>query len=710
MSLEQIIDEIIEKTAKNIVLAIPLGLGKPNQFVNAIYNRAKQDSSIKLTIITALSLTKPVQKQALAKRLADPILERIFTDYVELDYIKDSAAKKLPDNIVLKEFFFQPGSQVKNSTAQQQYISSNYTHVARDLLNQGINVTAQMVAKRELPDGEVQYSLSCNPEVTLDVEKLLQQRNNRDSLIVIAQVNENLPFMVNDAIVDAQDFDYLIDDKAHNTALFATPNNPVGLVDHAIGFHASTLVKDAGTLQIGIGSLGDAIANNLITRHQHNDDYQKIFEQQDYAAETLSLIDEIGGLSSFEQGLLGTSEMFVPGFMELRNAGIIKREVYNHLGLQTLINQKKISKQLKPDTLEIMYQEGYLLPVLTPDLLLELQHYGILSDALSIERNQCIDSVSGKVLSTDLTDADNRAELAQLALGNELKNGHFMQGGFFLGHNGFYDYLRQLPESERGGINMTNISYINDVVMESELKFAQRQQARYLNTVFHATLLGASAADMFEDGKVLSGVGGQYNFVAQAHEVPDGRSILMLRSTFAKKQTSNILFNYGHNTIPRHLRDIYITEYGVADLRSKSDADIVKAMLNISDSRFQADLMSQAKAAGKLEAGYQIPERYRNNTPESLAERFKFAKQAGYFAAFPFGSDLTDEEITLGKCLRKLEAQSSTKLGKLKVALKLLTAKPSAAEQPYLQRMGLSDPQDFNESMLQRQVVLALRS
>ena len=32
-------------------------------------------------------------------------------------------------------------------------------------------------------------------------------------------------------------------------------------------------------------------------------------------------------------------------------------------------------------------------------------------------------------------------------------------------------------------------------------------------------------------------------------------------------------------TIPRHLRDIVITEYGVADLRGQSDAEVVKRLL-----------------------------------------------------------------------------------------------------------------------------------
>jgi acyl-CoA hydrolase len=44
------------------------------------------------------------------------------------------------------------------------------------------------------------------------------------------------------------------------TPCSAPPNNKVSAADYAIGLHASSLVVDGGTLQIGIGSLGDAIA------------------------------------------------------------------------------------------------------------------------------------------------------------------------------------------------------------------------------------------------------------------------------------------------------------------------------------------------------------------------------------------------------------------------------------------------------------------
>ena len=98
-------------------------------------------------------------------------------------------------------------------------------------------------------------------------------------------------------------------------------------------------------------------------------------------------------------------------------------------------------------------------------------------------------------------------------------------------------------------------------------------------------------------GRVVSGVGGQYNFVAQAHALPDARSILMLRAAREKdgKHTSNIVWSYGHITIPRHLRDVVITEYGVARLLDKNHRQRAEELIRIAHPDFRDELHKQAQ-------------------------------------------------------------------------------------------------------------------
>jgi acyl-CoA hydrolase len=132
------------------------------------------------------------------------------------------------------------------------------------------------------------------------------------------------------------------------------------------------------------------------------------------------------------------------------------------------------------------------------------------------------------------------------------------------------------------------------------------------------SLLGAASSDTLPNGRVVSGVGGQYNFVAMANELPDGRSLLLVRSTRhdGGELRSNVVWNSEQVTIPRHVRDIFITEYGCADLRGKTDEECVIALLAVSDARFQDTLAAAAKRAGKLRADCGIPTRNRQNLPE----------------------------------------------------------------------------------------------
>jgi len=191
---------------------------------------------------------------------------------------------------------------------------------------------------------------------------------------------------------------------------------------------------------------------------------------------------------------------------------------------------------------------------------------------------------------------------------------------------------------------MRAIGRINDIYGDEALTRVQRRDGRFINTSMMITLLGAAVSDALESGEVVSGVGGQYNFVAMAHPLEDARSILQVRSTRTKSgggTVSNLVYNYGHTTIPRHLRDMVVTDHGIADLRAKTDGEVIEALLAIADSRFQDELREHAQRAGKLDASYEIPVQHRDNRPESYRAVLASFRERGFFPAYPFGSDLT---------------------------------------------------------------------
>jgi acyl-CoA hydrolase len=298
-------------------------------------------------------------------------------------------------------------------------------------------------------------------------------------------------------------------------------------------------------------------------------------------------------------------------------------------------------------------------------------------------------------------------------LAADVPGGHYLRGAFFLGTRELYEWLAATEADDSGAISMGPVSNVNHLYGDHQtLAMLQRRGARFFNTCMMATLLGSAVSDGLEDGHVVSGVGGQYNFVAMAHELPGGRSALLLRSTRNVDGgiESNIRWSYGHTTIPRHLRDLYITEYGIADLRGKSDSECIEAMLSICDARFLDALCAEAKSHGKLAADFVIPEAWRRHRPETLREALAPLQKKGLLPLFPFGSDFTEIEQRLLPALNWLQASSTHWRGKLALLRVLCRPGPVAAgEAEALARMGLTAPSTFADRLQRRLLQAALR-
>jgi acyl-CoA hydrolase len=273
-------------------------------------------------------------------------------------------------------------------------------------------------------------------------------------------------------------------------------------------------------------------------------------------------------------------------------------------------------------------------------------------------------------------------------------DGAVLHAGFFLGSRAFYRTLREMPREMASRFRMTSISFVNQLYGGEEATRRARVDARFINDAMMATVLGDVVSDGLEDGRIVSGVGGQYNFVTQAFALEGARSMILLRAsrTVKGKSQSNIRWRYGHTTIPRHLRDVIVTEYGVADIRGKSDRDVIAATLAITDSRFQSELMRHAKDAGKLERSFELPKAARDNTPDAIERALKPAMEAGLLPPFPFGSDFTDTEQRLLPALQALKSASAGQLGGL--LLRGLLAKPEGA---CLERLKLAHPKTLAE-------------
>jgi hypothetical protein len=212
-----------------------------------------------------------------------------------------------------------------------------------------------------------------------------------------------------------------------------------------------------------------------------------------------------------------------------------------------------------------------------------------------------------------------------------------------------------------------------------------------------ATVLGDVISDGVEDGRIVSGVGGQYNFVAQGFALEGARSAIVVRASRKAKGRvqSNIRWRYGHTTIPRHLRDMIVTEYGIADIRGRSDRDVIAAMLAITDSRFQDELLRQAKDAGKIERSFELAAMLYDNTPDAIERALKPTADGGLLPMFPFNTDFTEIEQRLVPALAALQSASSSQLAGLFLRGLLSRSKDNEC----LNRMGLTPPKNLLQAL-----------
>ncbi len=613
--VQQLVDAVIEQRGRRLKVAFPLGIGKPNHMANELVSRAVDGEIEELDILTALSLSTPQPGGSqLQRRLMEPVLDRLYAGVPDLDYVNLRARKTLPETIRVQEFFHSPGSVLSLPSAQRMHRNVNFTDGLRMMYDADLDLIGQMVAPS---DGG--WDLSCNTDISVELFPKLRANAPSERPILAAQVNRRLPELGDTAVVDDGTFDMVVDDERYDHELFSLPNLPVSNQEYAIGLRAASLLRDGGTVQIGIGGLGTALSWASLLRHEDDTTYRQIIDDLKPTAEQRNLVKKLGGTGPFDKGLYASTEMFVEGLLYMAQRGVLKREV---------------------------------------------------DDAV-------------------------------------------LHGAFYLGSQRFYDELRDLDDEMRRRLSMRAVRFTNLLYGNEEQKRQQRVDARFFNSAMMVTALGSVVSDGLEDGRVVSGVGGQYEFVSQAHYLEDGRSIIMLPSTRKSdgEVRSNIVWNYGHTTVPRHLRDIVVTEYGIADLRGRTDQEVIDQLIGVCDARFQSSLVQQAKESGKLPGDYRIPEHARSNRPERIDEALAPFRDRGVIERCPFGSALTEVELDLVEALEHLKGvvDDIQSFQIPDVDTGQLGASTSGRWDEHLRRMKLDDPASMRERLLRRAVVYGLR-
>ena len=159
-----------------------------------------------------------------------------------------------------------------------------------------------------------------------------------------------MPYMVGDAELPPSEFDHILEGPAFEFPLFAPPKEAVSLQDYAAAIHTAALVKDGGTIQLGIGAFSDALAHALVLRQTRNGKFRQLAEALGAGRLHPRLPAET---APFEKGLYGSTELFVEGYLQLHRYGVLKRRAFDDVETQ----RRADSGELSPEE----YERGALI-------------------------------------------------------------------------------------------------------------------------------------------------------------------------------------------------------------------------------------------------------------------------------------------------------------------------------------------------------------
>jgi 4-hydroxybutyrate CoA-transferase len=160
------------------------------------------------------------------------------------------------------------------------------------------------------------------------------------------------------------------------------------------------------------------------------------------------------------------------------------------------------------------------------------------------------------------------------------------------GSDKFYKFLDHNP-----GFAVYPVDYVNDPYV-----IGKNYKQVSINACIEVDLKGQANSETV-GGIQFSGIGGQLDHVRGAQLTEGGKSILALNSTTKNDTISKIVpfFAQGNvTTVSRYDTQYVITEYGVANLKFKTERERAKELIAIAHPKFRDELTFQARKLGVL--------------------------------------------------------------------------------------------------------------
>ena len=161
------------------------------------------------------------------------------------------ADEKFRDNFRLNSFFIGESSREAVNSASADY-TPIFLSVLPDLFRRELIPIDMALLQTSLPDEAGRVSLGISVDIVRSAAEAART--------VVAQPNSRMPFIHGDGVVDLADLDFVV---PWDEPLLEYQVDPPGEIAQRIGGHVARIVEDGATLQVGYGSLPNAVIFNL---------------------------------------------------------------------------------------------------------------------------------------------------------------------------------------------------------------------------------------------------------------------------------------------------------------------------------------------------------------------------------------------------------------------------------------------------------------
>jgi len=161
------------------------------------------------------------------------------------------AKKKFKINFRHNSFFISDSSRQSVNEGLADYTPTFLSEIP-SLFRRGIITIDVALVQVSLPDEDGFMSLG----VSVDIVKSAVEQ----ARLVIAQVNSHMPRVRGDALVNIRDIDFIV---PFDEPILEYNPDPPGEITEKIGTYVSRIVQDGDTIQVGYGTMPNAILTHL---------------------------------------------------------------------------------------------------------------------------------------------------------------------------------------------------------------------------------------------------------------------------------------------------------------------------------------------------------------------------------------------------------------------------------------------------------------